>query len=57
MASYGDARMAVYDEAVAILADAKTLPLTSRANVLRDVALAVRYAGGGPQPGSSHVEK
>lgn len=57
MSSYSDARMAVYAEAVSILDASKTLQPSSRASILRDVALAVRYAGGGPQPGSAHVEK
>lgn len=51
MAGYNEAREAVYTEAVEIIKASNKLLVGDRAVVLRNVALAVRYAGGGPQPG------
>lgn len=57
MASYTDAREAVYTAAVEIIKGTEGLLVGDRAEVLRDVALAVRYAAGGPQPGSGSSDK
>lgn len=51
MATYDQARTAVYTEAVAIIKASEHLQAGTRAHILRDVAVAVRYAAGGPQPG------
>ncbi|QXE28931.1 MULTISPECIES: hypothetical protein [Microbacterium] len=55
MATYDDARRAVHSAAVEIIEDSKGLSPSNRAKILRDAALAVRYAAGGPQPGG-HAE-
>lgn len=48
-----EARRAIYAAAVEIIDESKGYEVATRAAILRDVALSVRFAAGGPQPGSS----
>lgn len=59
MADRHSAQAAVFDAVQSELGklDKANITPTSRAVVVRDLALAYRYALGGQQPGGIHVEK
>lgn len=57
MASLDEARDAVLDAIVELLAGAKDYGGATQGQMVRDAALAYRAVKGGPQPGSSVVEK
>lgn len=57
MADYSETSAAIYDAILGLLKDAEDYGGNTRAEMVRDAAIAYRAVKGGAQPGSSVIEK
>ncbi|GEP38872.1 hypothetical protein NPS01_25350 [Nocardioides psychrotolerans] len=57
MAEFPEAQAALYDAILGLLKDAEDYSGNTRAEMVRDAAVAYRAVKGGAQPGSSVIEK